>query len=370
MDKIIDKLTDHFAGSRTKARVAFFLFAFGILVFVLNNTILFFVDEQAYFWPRLCMKGITDICWVAGAVLGTKYYPTKRNMILLPTLLFYMLGDIAVFFSIPVGGVLYGVGHIFMMIAILETTYLRRWQRHVFIIFTMIPVVAMIIYGDAILIKIIGIIYGMVVTAVMASSLSNRFFWLAGFVFYVSDITGFLRISLLNNKVTYVITTFIYFAAFFMLCISVYSINRKEVVTWNDLFSLLSSAEKRNVRIWVCGTWALGLIKGNNKFSYEALDVLYNTAGEDDFRNWLKAGRYEKEFGKEGAVIRYYSEKYGTLRTYPCTFMSDGTAVMMSEKGHRLMLDEGFFKDVKVLGRSIPCIAPGGQELTSEVLKD
>ena len=66
-------LTNHFEDNRTLACITAGLFALGILVFIINNTVLFFVDEKAYFLPRLCMKGVTDICWVAGAVLGTKY---------------------------------------------------------------------------------------------------------------------------------------------------------------------------------------------------------------------------------------------------------------------------------------------------------
>ena len=61
------------------------------------------------------------------------------------------------------------------------------------------------------------VVYGGIITAVMAFSLSNRYFCLAGIVFTVSDLTGLLRMQLMNNKYTYVITTFIYFAAFFML---------------------------------------------------------------------------------------------------------------------------------------------------------
>ena len=48
----------------------------------------------------------------------------------------------------------------------------------------------------------------------MALSLSNRFFWLAGIVFAVSDITGLLRLQFANNKYTYFVTTTIYTVAF------------------------------------------------------------------------------------------------------------------------------------------------------------
>ena len=370
MNKILNKLTGHFEDKRKLACITAGLFALGILVFIINNTVLFFVDEEAYFWPRLCMKGVTDISWVAGAVLGTKYYPTKRNNLLMPTLIFYFLGDIAVFFSVPVGGVLYAFGHVFMLLAIVETTYIRLWQKIVFIVSLFIPIVALTKLVDQPLLLIVGLIYGAIIVAVMAFSLSNRYYWLAGIVFTLSDFTGLLRLQLMDNKYTYVVTTFIYFAAFFMLCISVFSIQRKEVVTWNDLFTMLKAAKQSHVRFWVCGSWALGIIKGNRRYSYEAIDVAYDVAQEDAFLMWLKHGRFEKEYGNKGLASRYYSEKYGTLRAYPCTFNEDGSAVMVTEKGHQLELDEGFFRLVRVLFRKVPCIVPGGIRQIKELLNE
>ena len=363
-------LTNHFEDNRTLACITAGLFALGILVFIINNTVLFFVDEKAYFLPRLCMKGVTDICWVAGSVLGTKYYPTKRNNLLMPTLIFYFLGDMAVLFSVPAGGVLYAFGHVFLLLAIVETTYIRFWQRIVFILSLFIPIFSLFKLVDRPMLIIVGTIYGAIIAAVMAFSLSNRYFWLAGLVFTISDFTGLLRLQLMNNKYTYVVTTFIYFAAFFMLCISVFSIQRKEVVTWNDLFRMLRTANRSRVRFWVCGNWALGIIKGNRKYSYEAIDVAYDAAQEDAFLMWLKRGRFEKEYGNKGQASRYYSEKYGSLRAYPCTFNEDGSAIMVTEKGHQLELDAGFFRMVRVYFRKVPCIVPGGIRQIKELLNE
>ena len=370
MNKILDKLTHHFEDNRKLAYIAAGLFSLGIIVFVINNTVMFFVEKEAYLWPRICMKSVTDISWITAAVLGTKYYPTKRNNLLIPTLIFYAMGDIAVFFSMPVCGALYAIGHVFLLQAIVETTYIRFWQKIVFLVSLLIPAVALIILVDDPVLIVIGIIYGAIIVAVMALSLSNRYYCLAGIVFTVSDLAGLLRVRLLNNNYTYVVTTFIYFAAFFMLCISVFSIQRKEVVTWNDLFRMLKTAKQSHVRFWVCGNWSLGIIKGNRKYSYEAIDVAYDVAQEDAFLKWLRHGRFEKEYGNKGRASRYYSEKYGSLRAYPCTFNEGGSAIMVTEKGHQLELDDGFFRNVRVFFRKVPCVVPGGIRQIKEMLKN
>ncbi len=184
----------------------------------------------------------------------------------------------------------------------------------------------------------------------------------------LSGITGLLRISLANNKYTYLITTSIYFLAFLMLCISVYSTNRKEVVTIYDLFRMLSDSKSRKVSFWVCGKWALGLIRGDRHFSYERIELAYDVDHVDEFLAWIRRARYEREHRYAEGVRSYYSEKYGELWIYPCLFEPDGSAMLTTKNGTQLLLDEGFFEDVRVFWKTIPCIAPGGTELIRDLL--
>lgn len=364
----MEKLVSHFDGNRTMAYVAIALFLIGLLIFIINSAILLSSPERAYRTLRIILKAATDISWVAAAILGTKYYPTKRNSILIWTLVWYTLGDIAVMFSYPVGAVLYCFGHILMMYAILETTYIHKWQILTLITFALAAIILFVVFLDDLKLIIIASIYAVIVTSTMALSLSNRFFWLAGIVFALSDITGLLRISLSNNKYTYFVTTTIYFAAFLMLCISVYSTNRKEVVTIYDLFRMLSDSKSKNVSFWVCGKWALGFIKGDKHYSYDHIELAYDVDHVDEFLAWIKHARFEGKHRYAGGVRNYYSEKYGELQVFPCLFEQDGSAVLTTMNGNQLLLDEGFFEDVRFLGKTIPCIAPGGPELIRDVL--
>ena len=342
------------------------LLALGILVFAANNTLRFFMDADAYFWPGLIMKGITDCSWMAVAALGAARNRTKRNMLLLPVLLFYAAGDIAVMFSIPVGGIFYAFGHIFFLGAILETTYIRRYQKIAGSLLMLVPVLLLPGYVDSVPVLIIGLVYGFIVMSVMAASLSNRFYRLAGVVFTISDLAGLARMELANNHVTYLITTTIYFTAYFLLCVSVFSTSRKEVVTWGDLSNLLKSRKAHGVRFWVCGKWGMGLILGRTKFSYPLVELAYAADEEPRFEKWLKANRYRPEAGGPVGVRDYYSEKYGSLRVLPCAFRKDGKIVLTTAQGDPLELDEGYFAEIRVFGRRIPCVAPGGQALIRE----
>lgn len=111
------------------------LFAAGMLIFIVNSVILLSSPERAYRTLRVVLKAETALMWTAAAVIGTMYYPTKRNRLLMHTLVWYMLGDIAVMYSYPVGGVLYCIGHLILTWAILETTYIRKWQCILLVVF-------------------------------------------------------------------------------------------------------------------------------------------------------------------------------------------------------------------------------------------
>ncbi len=359
-------LLSHFRQDRKKASLALALLWAGIAVFAVNNTVLFFVrDEAAYFYPRFFMRLITSSLWLASAVIGTGYNRTKRNILLIPALVFYMIGDAVVFFSIPASAAFYGIGHFFLLGAILETTYMHRYQKIIYGMFFPVPFIAMFIYFQGItLTGFFGIIYGLVCIAAMAASLSNRFYRLAGITFMVSDLAGLLRIALLDTKVTYVFTTTVYYASIFLLCASVYNSSRKEVVTWSDLLSIFGK-KSEDTRMWLCGSWGMNMILGKRQFSDRQMELAYDTEEEESFAQWRKDNRYTST---EDAPYRYYSEKYGNLTVYPCRFNPDGSAKLETPRQVELDMDSDYFRNARMLRKTIPCIAPASQNIMSDAL--
>ncbi len=193
-----NSIVDHFGNRKSLAHLAFCLYAAGIIVFIINCIFISPIYElrAAYLVPRVFLKVLINLPWIAAAALGAKYYPTKRNRILIPALILFMIGDIGTLFSFPLGGVFYAAGHIFMLVAIVETTYIRNWQKVVLAVGIAAAVVVPLVLLDNRLFMLAAMAYGTIVTTVMAFSLSNRFFCLAGIIFYLSDFTGVIRISL------------------------------------------------------------------------------------------------------------------------------------------------------------------------------
>lgn len=257
----------HFHGNARLATAAFLLLVAGAVIFAVNNTILFFIkNDDTYFVPRLCMRFLTSLAWLASAIMGAKWNRTKRNSFLVPALVLYMVADVVVFFSIPASALFYGAGHVFLLIAIQQTTYFRKYQFVVFFIAVPLMIFSLIHFLDGFsLVVLLATLYGMICVAMMSASLSNRFFQLGGVVFLVSDLAGLARVELMNNHVTYVITSFIYYLAIFLLSASVYNESRKENVTRSDFLKLMKLARNHGVRMWVSGKWAVGFAQNKHR---------------------------------------------------------------------------------------------------------
>lgn len=224
-----NNLERFFHNDKRLSGIVFALFLFGILVFVINNSVLFIVvDRNVYRIPRLIMRFITSSSWLIAALIGTKANKTQRNLYLIPALVAYMIGDIIVMFSTPPSAVFYGIGHIFLTISIMKTTQMKRYQYLVFAASTVLVVAVMIAYFKGItLLGFVGIVYGMLCSFVMCAALSSKIYRVAGIVFFISDIAGLARKAILDNNVVYVITTFIYFLAIFLLCYSVFNVQER-----------------------------------------------------------------------------------------------------------------------------------------------
>lgn len=356
-----------FGSERKRSLLILALFIAGIVIFVLNNTILFFVeDEKNYLIPRLIMRFLTSATWYWAACLGTARNRTKRNYLLLASLFFYMPGDLFAMVYVPFSALFYTAGHILLIIAIMDTTSIKVYQYLAFLCGFSLTAVLFLLYFKALtLVCVIGIVYGTICSWVMAASLSNRFYSLAGLVFFVSDLTGFLRKVLMNTKPVYLVTTFIYYFSIFLLCISVFNESRKEVVTWLDMKRVLLSADKRFLKVFLAGRWGMNLVLGHKKFFYEKMDIAYSFDEKEKVLEWLKASSYMIEEGHEDGVLECYSEKFGRLNALPFrqSGKNDGEAILIISNHKELVLDAGFFTSVKSFGKTIPCLVPGANLL-------
>ena len=89
-------MKNHFFGEdKKRVAIVLTLFLTGIIVFLVNNAIPFFVnDEKNYLIPRLIMRFITSLTWFIAVCMGTVRNKNKRNHLLIPALFFYIPGDI------------------------------------------------------------------------------------------------------------------------------------------------------------------------------------------------------------------------------------------------------------------------------------
>ena len=248
----------------------------------------------------------------------------------------------------------------------METTYIKRYQYGAFVFGILLSIVVFLLYFKKLtLVCLVGIFYGTVCSWVMAASLSNRFYSLAGLIFFISDLAGFARIALMNTKPVYLVTTFIYYLAIFLLCLSVFNESKKEVVTWGDLKNVLLSAAKEELKIYLAGRWGMNLVLGHKKFFYEKLEMAYCLDDKEKLLHWLNTCAYGVEEEFPDGVLKCYSEKYGNLYAIPFYKKEDGDEemILVTSKHKSLILDNGFFTQAPAFGKEIPCLVPGADIL-------
>ncbi len=116
----INRIMNHLGGKKPLGYLVLCLYAVGIMVFIINCIYIFSVYEnrEDYLLHRIIVKALINLPWVAAAAVGTKYYPTKRNRMIIPALILFMIGDVSTLISFLLGGIFYAAGHIFMLLAI------------------------------------------------------------------------------------------------------------------------------------------------------------------------------------------------------------------------------------------------------------
>ena len=363
--KAFSRFLSYFGSEKKRSILIVSLFCAGLLIFVINNSYYFLVqDGKRHVISRLIMRLCTSVSWWCAAWLGAARNRTKRNHLLLLTLCFYILGDVFALIYVPVSAPFYIAGHIFLILAIMQTTVIKNYQYLAFLFGILLTITLFLWHFKSFtLVCLVGILYGSVCSWVMAASLSNRFYWLAGLVFYISDITGFLRIIKMNTKPVYLVTTSIYYLAIFLLCLSVFNESKKEVVTWLDLKRLLLSADKKGLRLYLSGRWGINLVLGHKKFFYEKVELAYNRADRESLLSWLTSQAYTIEESADG-VMKCYSEKFGYLNALPFSpGESKDEEILVNAKHKKLVLDPGFFTSVKMFGKTVPCLVPGANLL-------
>jgi len=111
-----------------------------------------------------------------------------------------------------------------------------------------------------------------------------------------------------------------------------------------------------------------GMNSGHAKVADWGMDHLNKKGAEAILEIGCGGGRNAGELLKRYPGSHVNAVDYGELWILPCLFEPDGSAVLTTQNGHQLLLDEGFFEDVHVFGKTIPCIAPGGAELIRDLL--
>ena len=139
--------------------------------------------------------------------------------------------------------------------------------------------------------------------------------------------------------------------------------NKKEIVTKENLREVLNLLDSMEMKYWIDGGWGVDILLGKQNREHRDIDVDFD--GE-----FTKALLYKlKEIGYEIVVdwspsrIELYHPELGYIDIHPLIINKDGSARQADLQGGWYEFEEKWFSTAVFEGRVIPCISAKAQKL-------
>ena len=139
--------------------------------------------------------------------------------------------------------------------------------------------------------------------------------------------------------------------------------NKKEIVTKENLIEVLDLLDSMEMKYWIDGGWGVDILLGKQNREHRDIDVDFD--GE-----FTKALLYKlKEIGYEIVVdwspsrIELYHPELGYIDIHPLIINKDGSARQADPQGGWYEFEAKWFSTAVFEGRVIPCISAEAQKL-------
>lgn len=176
---------------------------------------------------RCLFKIPINLCWMGVACIGSKRMQGDLKKKILMALTFYMIGDILAPAHYLVGGVAFGIGHLFII-----SGYIRQYGMSRRQLGCLAAISAVLI---TILIASLGFdwkipfisIYIIILATLYVSSFGDKYYFLTVNIFLLSDVIAYVRKMFFNYNWLYDITLSVYYLAIFLYCFSFWKSEEK-----------------------------------------------------------------------------------------------------------------------------------------------
>ena len=139
--------------------------------------------------------------------------------------------------------------------------------------------------------------------------------------------------------------------------------DRKEITTKEDLFTVINLLENANIKYWIDGGWGVDILAGKQTRTHRDIDINFDAQHTEELLNILLEYGYKIDTDWKPVRIELYSENYGYLDIHPFVLNEDGTLKQANLEGGWYEFDKDFFSNAVFEGKTIPCISVKGQKL-------
>lgn len=139
--------------------------------------------------------------------------------------------------------------------------------------------------------------------------------------------------------------------------------NKKDITTTDDLFTVINLLEKLGIKYWIDGGWGVDVLYGDQTRNHRDIDIDFDAQQTKKLLKKLLQFGYNIETDLRPVRIELYSNKYGYLDIHPFILNKDGTSKQANFEGGFYEFDKDFFGKAIFREKNIPCISLKGQKI-------
>lgn len=139
--------------------------------------------------------------------------------------------------------------------------------------------------------------------------------------------------------------------------------NKKEIVTKENLIKVLDLLDSIKMRYWIDGGWGVDILLGKQKREHRDVDVDFDGKFTETLLDKLKEEGYEIVVDWSPSRIELSHPKLGYIDVHPLIINEDGSARQANPQGGWYEFKAEWFSTAVFEGRVIPCISAEAQKI-------
>ncbi|MEG0626320.1 nucleotidyltransferase domain-containing protein [Anaerorhabdus sp.] len=139
--------------------------------------------------------------------------------------------------------------------------------------------------------------------------------------------------------------------------------NKKEIVTKENLFTVLDLIESLEMTYWLDGGWGVDALVGYQTRNHRDIDINFDANETAKFLEILTNVGYQIDTDERPVRIELYHSELGYLDIHPFIIEKDGSSKQAALEGGFYDIPAIYFGSTTFEGRNIPCINLEGQRV-------